>query len=148
RAARCGCTAAARRGPRAPRRALAGRAARRARRGTAARARATVSDADRVARVARAEPIVRRRFACALALLLASAPAIHAHGLDPASLTLRETARGIFDVQWRESALRLPGTDVRPVLPARCRETSVPRAEDGVDHVTLRWTIDCGADGL
>jgi hydrogenase/urease accessory protein HupE len=83
-----------------------------------------------------------------VALLLAFAPAVHAHGLDPASLTLHETAPGVFDVQWRESALRLPGTDVRPVLPARCRETSTPRAEDGGDHLTLRWTIDCGADGL
>jgi hydrogenase/urease accessory protein HupE len=91
---------------------------------------------------------VRRHLACAAALFLVSAAALHAHGLDPASLTLRETAPGVFDVHWRESALRLPGTDVRPILPARCRETSVPQAEDGGDHVTLRWTVDCGSDGL
>lgn len=81
-------------------------------------------------------------------VLLASAAAVHAHGLDPAALTLRETAPGVFDVRWRESALRLPGSDVRPVLPARCRETSAPQAEDGGDHVTLRWTVDCGIEGL
>jgi len=88
------------------------------------------------------------RLAGALALLLASIATIHAHGLDPASLTLHETAPGVFDVHWRESALRLPGTDVRPVLPAGCRETSAPRAEDGGDHVTLRWTVDCGPGAL
>ena len=74
--------------------------------------------------------------------------AAFAHGLDPAALTLAETDPGVFDVRWRASALRLPGANVRPVLPDRCRPTSNVVAEDGGDHVTLRWTVDCGPDGL
>jgi hydrogenase/urease accessory protein HupE len=84
----------------------------------------------------------------ALVLLVVAPVASVGHGLDPASLTLRETAPGVFDVHWRASALRLPGADVRPVLPARCRTTSAPQAEDGGDHVALRWIVDCGPDGL
>jgi hydrogenase/urease accessory protein HupE len=91
-------------------------------------------------------PVVLALVASALVVL---APvAARAHGLDPASLTLRETAPGVFEVHWRASALRLPGADVRPVLPERCRPTSAVTAEDGGDHVVLRWTVDCGREGL
>jgi hydrogenase/urease accessory protein HupE len=83
-----------------------------------------------------------------LAVVCSAPVAALAHGLDPAALTLTETAPGVFDVHWRASALRLPGADVRPVLPARCRTTSAVSATDGGDHVGLRWTVDCGADGL
>jgi hydrogenase/urease accessory protein HupE len=86
---------------------------------------------------------MRRALLVALLLLPSLA---RAHGLDPASLTLRETAPGVFDVQWRVSALRLPGADVEPVLPARCRPVSTTDVEDANDHVTLRWRIDCGGD--
>ena len=70
------------------------------------------------------------------------------HGLDPAALALRETAPGIFAVTWRAAALRLPGADVRPLLPARCRQISASEATEAADHVTLRWNIDCGPAGL
>ena len=71
-----------------------------------------------------------------------------AHGLDPASLSLRETAPGVFDVVWRASALRLPGANVRPALPGRCRQVGTPEAVDGGDRVTLRWTVHCGPGDL
>lgn len=86
--------------------------------------------------------------ACAVAsLMLLPAPGL-GHGLDPAALTLQETDPGIFAVTWRASALRLPGADVRPLLPARCRTTSGVEASEAADHVTLRWTTDCGPTGL
>jgi hypothetical protein len=81
-----------------------------------------------------------------LLLLLAPAVAL-AHGLDPASLALRETRAGVFEVRWKASALRLPGANVQPVLPARCRRIGGADAVDETDRVTLRWTVDCGADG-
>jgi hydrogenase/urease accessory protein HupE len=81
--------------------------------------------------------------------LIALAPGIgFAHGLDPASLALRETGVGTFEVRWRASALRLPGANVQPVLPVRCRQVGRANAIDESDHVTLRWTVDCGAGGL
>jgi hydrogenase/urease accessory protein HupE len=98
--------------------------------------------------VAGSEAVVSTRTWWALALVCLAPVAGRGHGLDPAALTLTETAPGIFDVRWRASALRLPGADVRPVLPARCRTTSAVEGEDRGDHVGLRWTVDCGADGL
>lgn len=77
--------------------------------------------------------------------LLASRDAA-AHGLDPALLSLRPLDRGTWEVTWRASALRLPGADVRPELPARCRRTAVDETSIDGDRVTMRWTIDCGAD--
>jgi hypothetical protein len=79
-----------------------------------------------------------------LALLVARDGA--AHGLDPALLSLRPVGAGAWDVVWRESALRLPGADVRPELPARCRRTSPDETTIDGDRVTTRWTVDCGDD--
>jgi len=81
--------------------------------------------------------------ACAL-----RASAALGHGLDPALLSLRGTGSGTWEVTWRTAAARLPGTDVRPILPARCRQVSASPPEASLDHVTLRWTVDCGPDGL
>ena len=77
------------------------------------------------------------------------APAVGlAHGLDPASPALRETRAGVFEVRWRASALRLPGANVQPVLPARCHQIGSANAVDEADRITLGWTVDCGPGGL
>jgi len=94
-------------------------------------------------------PTRRLWLARALGALLALLPApARAHGLDPVLLSLRETDPGVFAVVWRASALRLPGVDVQPVLPGRCRRVGGADAIDGGDRIELRWTIDCGAEGL
>ncbi len=82
-----------------------------------------------------------------LIVLLAPSVAL-AHGLEPASLALREIRAGVFEVRWRASALRLPGANVEPVLPARCRRIGRGDAAEEADRVTLRWTVDCGPGGL
>jgi hypothetical protein len=85
----------------------------------------------------------------AASLLLLLTPGVsRAHGLTPALLSLRETGAGRFEVTWKSSALRLPGTNVQPALPARCGQVSSATASDDIEHVTLRWTIDCGPSGL
>ncbi|MGH7789024.1 MAG: HupE/UreJ family protein [Candidatus Binatia bacterium] len=90
----------------------------------------------------------RASFAGVVAVgLLLAAPAF-GHGLDPAALALRETAPGVFAVTWRASVLRLPGADVRPLLPAHCRQVGSSEADEGTDHLTLRWSVDCGPGGL
>jgi hydrogenase/urease accessory protein HupE len=84
-----------------------------------------------------------------LVLILLLVPSVGlAHGLEPASLALRETKTGIFEVVWRASALRLPGANVQPVIPARCQRLERANAVDEGDRVTLRWTVDCGPGGL
>ena len=86
--------------------------------------------------------------AACLGALLAPSGA-RAHGLDPASLALRETRPGVFEVRWRSSALRLPGANVQPALPARCRQVGAASAADATDNrIALTWTVDCGASGL
>src|SRR5262249_49674127 len=119
--------------------------------------RRTLSPAGRIGGVATTERIMtrgqraRRRHGTALGIvLLALLPAarIFAHGLDPASLALRETLPGVFEVVWRVSALRLPGADVRPALPSRCHQVGAAQALDGADRIVLRWTIDCGPSDL
>ncbi len=86
-------------------------------------------------------------FVAGVVLLLAPAAGL-AHGLDPASLALRETRAGVFEVRWRASALRLPGANVQPVLPAHCHQIGSANAVDEADRVTLGWTVDCGPRGL
>jgi hypothetical protein len=89
----------------------------------------------------------RLRTATALAVALGASSA-SGHGLDPALLALRATGPGTYEVTWRTAAARLPGTDVRPILPARCREVSASPPETSLDHVTLRWSVDCGSTDL
>jgi hydrogenase/urease accessory protein HupE len=79
-------------------------------------------------------------------LLRASAGA--AHGLDPALLSLRAIGGGRWDVTWRTAAARLPGADVEPILPARCRRIAAEPPETTLEHVTLRWSVDCCAGPL
>lgn len=86
--------------------------------------------------------------AALVAVCLLPMPAALAHGLDPALLSLEGAGDGTFAVTWRTSAIRLPGTDVRPVLPAHCRPGAASPPEATLEHVTLRWNVDCGAGGL
>jgi len=97
--------------------------------------------------VAAAERVVTRLGRLAAIILLVPAVGF-AHGLDPASLALHETRAGVFEVRWRASALVLPGANVQPVLPARCRQIGRADAVDEANRVTLRWTVDCGPGGL
>jgi hydrogenase/urease accessory protein HupE len=95
--------------------------------------------------VSRARLVRSAAVVVALALLVPCAPRrTRAHGLDPASLSLRETEPGVYEVIWRASALRLPGANVQPALPPRCRRVGTAEAIDGGNRVALRWTVDCG----
>jgi len=82
-----------------------------------------------------------------LAAALAGAPA-WAHPLSPALLDLRESADGLVQVTWKMSALRLPGSDLRPELPAHCRTVSQGTANETGDSITTEWTVDCRPQGL
>src|SRR5262249_38839149 len=81
-------------------------------------------------------------------LLLGAASSAHAHGLDPALLDLRAIGAGRYGVTWRTAAARLPGSDVQPVLPARCGQAGESRSEVTPEGVTLRWSVDCGGRGI
>jgi hydrogenase/urease accessory protein HupE len=100
-----------------------------------------------VAAVIRPRAAHAAALAVAIVLLIGGAPAF-GHGLDPAFLSLRDAGGGVFDVTWRTAAERLPGANVQPILPARCRQIGPANSEVGPDHVTLRWAVNCGGHGL
>ncbi len=71
-----------------------------------------------------------------------------AHPLAPALLDLKENASGAVEVLWKRSALSVRGSDIQPVLPEDCPSLSLPRFERRAAAVFVRWTIDCGRQGL
>jgi hypothetical protein len=87
------------------------------------------------------------RIAIAFVLVLAAGTA-HGHPLAPALLELEERPGGTVDVVWKTSSLKVPGTNVQPVLPEECPPTAGVSVTEAVDSVTSYWTIDCGAAGL
>ena len=58
-----------------------------------------------------------RILSAAFAVWIAAASA-SAHPLAPALLELDEKVDGTVDVVWKTSALKVPGSEVKPVLPA------------------------------
>jgi hypothetical protein len=98
--------------------------------------------------------VVQHATVCIVVLLTAVtlvsthvAPA-RAHGLEPALLALREVRAGVFEVSWKSSKVRLPGTDLAPRLPARCQAAGAGEEIDHGDRLEVRWTVDCGPQGL
>ncbi len=71
-----------------------------------------------------------------------------AHALSPSMLMLRERAAGIIEVTWKTPLMRIPGSDVRPVLPAACTVTGREEDSEDVDSATGRWLVDCGGASL
>lgn len=71
-----------------------------------------------------------------------------AHPLAPALLELREREGGRVEVVWKRSALRVPGSDLQPILPSDCPVVVPVRVEDQGAAVVARWELDCGARGL
>lgn len=86
--------------------------------------------------------------AIATALALGPASPVTAHPLAPALLELVEQDSGRVSVFWKQSALVRPGTRVEPVLPAACPSVRRPELEEREGALRLRWTIDCGEQGL
>jgi len=80
-------------------------------------------------------------------LLLASATA-SAHPLSPVLLELSEVGAGRVEMLWKTSAMRVPGSNVRPILPVHCKPLGLPRHEAGPGSITSRWSLDCGGQGL
>ncbi|MEZ4331201.1 MAG: HupE/UreJ family protein [Myxococcota bacterium] len=76
------------------------------------------------------------------------APTASAHPLAPALLELHEHAGGRVEVVWKRSALRVPGSNLEPILPPECPVVVPMRVEDQGAAVLARWEIDCGEEGL
>jgi len=83
-----------------------------------------------------------------LALLVLAVPAfVWAHALDPALLDVRVGGDGVAEVLFRTSSTRASGAQVDPVLPVGCRVVREPVATEEGPAVSVRWAVDCGANG-
>jgi len=89
------------------------------------------------------------QLAVAVSLAIAAlAVPVAAHPLAPSLLDVREHADGRLDVTWKTPLLQPSGADLRPELPAHCREASEPVAERDATSISVRWTVDCGKRGI
>jgi len=90
----------------------------------------------------------RLRFAlAALAVLVVAAPAV-AHRLAPSLLSIDERADGTLEIAFKRARQQPSGARIEPELPAVCTATGEPRVEADAASVTVRWTADCGPEGL
>ena len=83
-------------------------------------------------------------FLLALMALGLSAPA-QAHPLAPSLLEIVERAPGRAEVKWKTPAVVVPGSELRPVLPAHCRPVQDAGAEVIETAVVRRWEMACEA---
>jgi hydrogenase/urease accessory protein HupE len=83
-----------------------------------------------------------------LPLILVLVRAVAAHPLSPSLLEVHERPDGVVAVRWKTPTLRMPGADLRPLLPADCRPTAPATTEEEPESLTARWTADCGPGGL
>ncbi len=89
--------------------------------------------------------LARRVTACS-ALLLAAAlvPApLAAHQFAPALFELKEVEPGRAAVRWKQPAVRVQGSRLRPVLPGSCQGIGTPEVEREGTGMLARWEITC-----
>jgi hydrogenase/urease accessory protein HupE len=89
-----------------------------------------------------------RGLSLALPLIGVLAGVVAAHPLSPSLLELRERPDGAVAVRWKTPTLRMPGADLRPLLPAGCRPTAPATIEEEPESITASWTAECGPGGL
>ncbi len=85
-----------------------------------------------------------------LALLLAVPPrVVEAHPLAPSLLELTEGRGGRVEVLFKTPSLAPAGSvDLRPELPAACRQLAPATASQEGTATVVRWAVDCGEAGL
>jgi len=80
-----------------------------------------------------------------------------AHQFAPALLELQEVAPGRAAVRWKQPAVRLQGSQLRPVLPPSCEGVGAPKVTREGSGMVASWEIVCpggvvgktvGVDGI
>ncbi len=81
-----------------------------------------------------------RLLAWALLLLAAAAPA-PAHQFAPALLEIEERSADEAAVRWKQPAVRVQGSQLRPVLPVECEGLGDPQVQKEGTGVRARWRM-------
>lgn len=74
--------------------------------------------------------------------VLAGAPAV-AHQFAPALLEIEELSADEAAVRWKQPAVRVQGSQLRPVLPVECEGIGDPEVQKEGTGVRARWRIRC-----
>ncbi len=77
-----------------------------------------------------------------LLLALAAAPA-RAHQFAPALLEVEELAADEARVSWKQPAVRVQGSRLRPVLPVECEGIGDPQVQQEGTGIRARWQMRC-----
>lgn len=85
---------------------------------------------------------------CLTCLSTLLAPAADGHPLAPALLEIDAMPDGRVAVHWKTSRLRPRGVDLVPRLPTGCSRASETVSGGDAQSVSLRWTEQCGPNGL
>lgn len=75
--------------------------------------------------------------------LAALASPAGAHSLSPSLLVVHELEAGRATVLWKTPVLRLPGTDLKPVLPPDCVGEAPAAVSEDYDSETTTWSVRC-----
>ncbi|HYC00879.1 MAG TPA: HupE/UreJ family protein [Candidatus Limnocylindrales bacterium] len=86
--------------------------------------------------------------AALLSALLMSGAVASAHPLAPSLLELRERADGLVDARWRTPTQRAPGSELAPLLPARCAVADHGGVSIDGSMTEAAWTLQCGEAGI
>lgn len=81
-------------------------------------------------------------FAAAIGLLAGAAPA-RAHQFAPALLEIEELSAEEAGVQWKQPAVRVQGSQLRPVLPVECEGIGDPVVQKEGTGIRARWRMRC-----
>jgi hypothetical protein len=77
-------------------------------------------------------------------LLFVALPApLRAHPLAPSLLQIEEVEAGRARVTWKTPVLRVPGSDLRPVLPPLCQASGEHSARQDGSAWIEQWRLDC-----
>ncbi|HEX3474106.1 MAG TPA: HupE/UreJ family protein [Kofleriaceae bacterium] len=88
-----------------------------------------------------------RRVLVLAVVLLAAPRAVRAHPFAPALLQLEEVSPDQIDVSWKQPAVRVQGSRLRPVLPPACTGVGDPTVRQEGTGLRATWRIRC-PDGL
>jgi hypothetical protein len=78
----------------------------------------------------------------ALVVLAGAAPAL-AHQFAPALLEIEELSAGEANVRWKQPAVRVQGSQLRPVLPVECEGIGDPEVRKEGTGLRARWRMRC-----
>ncbi len=91
-----------------------------------------------------------RSLICVVWIIATTATSGLAHPLSPTLLEVieRDSSPGTYDVRWKTSVLRVPGSDLQPDIPQRCTQVREMTAREEGDSLYREWAIDCGDTGI